>query len=69
MITHYRPPSGKALFRWEASWQPRKVPKWFHAKESVSFVGLTSLTLNRIWDSSVAAAFIAGTLIECLRVK
>lgn len=51
--------SSKTLFRWEAGWQHHKVAKWFQTKESVSFVGLTSLTLNRIWDSIVAAAFIA----------
>lgn len=69
VITPHERLSRPMLLRWEARQQRRKAPQWFQTKESVSFARLTSLTLNRIWDSAAAAASLRDTLIECLGVR
>lgn len=72
VITHCRAPlqvKHYSLLGWEVSRQCHKAPEWFQTKESVSFVRLTSLTLNRTWDFTAATASLCDTLIECLGVK
>lgn len=69
VVMRCAPPSRKAPFRPEAGRPRRTAPEPFQTEESVSSVALTSLTLNRIWDSFVAAALSCDTLIEYLGGK